>query len=125
MSEEQAKAIREILFGHEINKRDLDDWDLTLTCDHAVRRTQHRDRQSYSTSVVLCPACGERRGVVEAVHVGPTEDPAGEVRQERLAAELRAAEAKLEGQRKAAVKTEQQIAAIAKELGGTRGSSGG
>ncbi|MBU7597398.1 hypothetical protein JGS22_007060 [Streptomyces sp. P38-E01] len=117
--------IKEILLGHETNKRDLDDWDLTLTCDHTVRLTQHRDRRSFSTSVVPCPTCRERRGVVEAVHVGPTEDPAGEVRRERLAAELRAAEAKLARQRKAAARTEQQIAATTKELGGTQGSSGG
>lgn len=84
LSEEQAKVIKEILLGHETNKRDLDDWDLTLTCDHTVRLTQHRDRRSFSTSVVPCPTCRERRGVVEAVHVGPTEDPAGEVRRERL-----------------------------------------
>ncbi|WP_143674279.1 type II toxin-antitoxin system VapC family toxin [Streptomyces caniscabiei] len=125
MSEEQAKAIAEILFGHETNNRDLDDWDLTLTCDHTVRHNQHRDHQRYSTSVVRCPTCGERRGVVEAVHVGPTEDPTGEVQQDRVAAELRAAEAKLKRQRKAAARTEQQIAAIAKELGGNRESSGG
>jgi hypothetical protein len=125
MGEEEAKAIAKILFGHKANKLDLDDWDLTLTCDHTLRRTQHRDHQRYSTSVVQCPTCGKRRGVVDAVHVGPTEDPDDEVQQERLAAELRAAEAKLERQRKAAVKTEQQIADIAERLGNDPRRSGG
>ncbi|MGJ5754347.1 hypothetical protein FB563_2514 [Streptomyces puniciscabiei] len=121
MGEEQARAIAKILFGHKTDKRDLNDWDLTLTCDHTVRRTQHRDHQHYSTSVVQCPTCGERRGVIEAALVGPTEDSDGKVQQERLATELRAAKAKLERQRKAAIKTEQRIADIAKELGGTQG----
>ncbi|MGW5200771.1 hypothetical protein [Streptomyces spiralis] len=67
MSEKQVKAIAEILSSREPDKRDLDDWDLTLTCDHTVRRTQHRDHQRYSTSVVQCPTCGEQRGVVDAV----------------------------------------------------------
>ncbi|NUK01631.1 hypothetical protein HRW23_12215 [Streptomyces lunaelactis] len=117
MGEEQAKAIAKILFSHKTDKRDLDDWDLTLTCNHTVRRAQHRDHQ-HSTSVVQCPTCGRRRGVVEAVHIGPTEDPEGAVRRQRLAAELWAAEAKLERQRKATAKTEQQVA----EIAGTKGS---
>ncbi|QJS10799.1 hypothetical protein HKX69_15900 [Streptomyces argyrophyllae] len=121
MGEEQARAIAKILFNHKTDKRHLNDWDLTLTCDHTIRRTQHRDHQRYSTSVVQCPTCGERRGVIEAVLVGPTEDSDGKVQQERLATELRAAKAKLERQRKAAIKTEQRIADIAKELGGTQG----
>lgn len=124
MSEAQAKAIAEILFSPKTDKRDLDDWDLTLTCDHTVRRTQHRDHQYYSTSVAACPTCGKRRGVVEAVHIGPTDDPEGEMQRERLAAELRAAETKRERQRKAAAKTEQRIAEITRELGGAEEHSG-
>lgn len=124
MSEKQVKAISEILFSRKTDKRDLDDWDLTLTCDHTVRRTQHRDHQHYSMSVASCPSCGKRRGVVEAVHVGPTEDPEGEVQRERLAAELQAAEAKRERQRKAMAKTEQRIAMIAEKLGGAEERSG-
>ncbi|QNA72010.1 hypothetical protein C8250_008940 [Streptomyces sp. So13.3] len=124
LGEEQAKAIAEILFSHKTDRRDLDDWDLTLTCDHTVCHTQHRDHQRYSTAVVNCPTCQTRRGVVEAVHIGPTEDLLGEVQRERLAAELRAAEAKGERQRKAAAKTEQRIAEITKELSGTGGRSG-
>ncbi|NUK24852.1 hypothetical protein [Streptomyces lunaelactis] len=56
--------------------------------------------------------------MVEAVHIGPTEDPEGAVRRQHLAAELWAAEAKLERQRKATAKTEQQVA----EIAGTKGS---
>jgi hypothetical protein len=122
MGEEQARAIVRILFSHKTDKRDLDDWDLTLTCDHTVRHTQHRDHQRYSIAVVECPTCGTRRGVVEAVHIGPSGDPEGEVQRERLSAELRVAEAKLERQRKATAKTEQQVAEIARKLGGTEGS---
>ncbi|MGW5116484.1 hypothetical protein ACWEQ8_13805 [Streptomyces noursei] len=114
MSEKQWEAIAEILFSHKTDKRELDDWDLTLTCDHTVRKTQHRDHQHYSTSVVQCPTCGQRRGVVEAVRIGPTEDPEGKVQRERLAAELRKAQAKLERQRKATAKTEQQVTDLAR-----------
>ncbi|MFE6025630.1 hypothetical protein [Streptomyces niveus] len=117
MGEEQTKAIAKILFSPMPEKRHLDDWDLTLTCDHTVRHTQHRDHQRYSTAVVACPTCGTRRGVVGAVHIGPSDDPEGEVQQERLATELQAAEAKLERQRKTTAKTEQQVAKIVRKLG--------
>ncbi|MCP9207183.1 hypothetical protein [Streptomyces cucumeris] len=122
ISEKQREVIAELL-SHKTDKRELDDWDLILTCDHTVRRTQHRDHQHYSIPVARCPACGQRRGVVEAVHIGPTEDPKGEVRRERLDAELRKAKAKLERQRKAAAKTEQQVDELAGKLGGTENHS--
>ncbi|MGW7082216.1 hypothetical protein ACWGH2_01780 [Streptomyces sp. NPDC054871] len=125
MGGEQARAIARILFSG-LDVRDLDDWDLTLTCDHIVRGTQHRrNQQRYSATVENCPTCGTRRGVVSAVHIGPTEDPdrdvrlkraAAKARRERLVGELRAAETKRDKQRMAMSETEQQIAQIAKEL---------
>lgn len=116
LSERQRKAIVGILLSHKTDKRELDDWDLTLTCEHTVRETQHRDNQRYSASVVQCPACGQRRGVVEAVHVGPTEDPEGEIQRERFTAELQETQAKLERQRKAMAKTERHVAELTGKL---------
>ncbi|MFG2213153.1 hypothetical protein [Streptomyces sp. NPDC048638] len=125
MGDEQARALARILFSG-LDLRDLDDWDLTLTCDHVVRGTQHRcNQQRYSAAVENCPTCGTRRGVVSAVHVGPTEDPdchvrlkraAAAARREHLAAELQTAETKRDQQREAIGETEQRIAEIAKEL---------
>ncbi|MET8136670.1 hypothetical protein ABZV24_32845 [Streptomyces sp. NPDC005251] len=70
------------------------------------------------------PDLREATGVVEALRVGPAEDSKDEVQRKRLATELRAAEAKLERQRRAATKMEQRIAEISKELGGPEGRSG-
>jgi hypothetical protein len=43
LSERQIEHISQILSTARTDKKDLDDWDLTLTCDHVVRRTQHRE----------------------------------------------------------------------------------
>ncbi|TMR37258.1 hypothetical protein [Actinomadura geliboluensis] len=100
----------------EVRKRDLDDWDLTLTCDHMVRVTQHRDHDYYSRRVVDCPTCSARRGVVQAHRIGPTDDAEGRVRTARLVEELQAAEAKLERQNKAITKTQRRIEELGAQL---------
>jgi hypothetical protein len=118
MSERQIQKIRRILGGSvQTKKKDLDDWDLTLTCDHVVRRTQHRDHDQYSTHVVDCPACGARRGVVQTERVGPTEDLDELVQKERLTIEIQSAKAKLERQRKSAGATERRIDELTRQLG--------
>lgn len=48
------------------NRKELDTWRLTLTCDHTVDRTSHRSNQHWSTRVVECPTCASHRGVVDA-----------------------------------------------------------
>ncbi len=71
-----------------VRTEDLDAWDLTLTCDHVVRCTQHRDHDRYGIAVTDCPTCGRRHGVVTARRVGPADDKSGQVARDRLAAEL-------------------------------------
>jgi hypothetical protein len=116
MSDRQAEQIAQILSSARVRKEDLDGWDLTLTCGHVVRRTQHRDHDRYTTRVAGCPACGMRRGVVTAQRAGPVDDKTGQVARERLAAELRAAQAKLDRQRKAIKATERDIAELTQNL---------
>lgn len=116
LSARQIVQVGRILSGG-VRREDLDAWDLTLTCDHVVRHTQHRDyRDRCSTSVTTCPACGRGRGVVTARRVGPADDPSGQVAQERLTAELAKAQAKLDKQRNAVKATERRIADLAREL---------
>lgn len=55
---------------------DLDAWDLTLTCGHTVRRTQHRDHgDRRSWRVAECATGEQRRGVIAAERIGPAGDP--------------------------------------------------
>jgi hypothetical protein len=118
MSDRQIGQISQILASAQVRKEDLDDWDLTLTCDHIVRRTQHRDHDQYTMRVADCPACGTRRGVVTAQRAGPTDDPDGRIFQQRLAAELQTAQAKLDRQRKAVTATEFRITELTQKLSG-------
>lgn len=123
MSDKQWKTISRIL-GSGSNDPDrwkqLDAWDLTLTCDHIVRKTAHRSNYRYCASVIECPDCGQNRGIVEQTRVGPAHDPEGRIREERLAEELAAAEAKLLRQRKAAAATEARVADLRRQTDASR-----
>jgi hypothetical protein len=79
LSDRQIERISEILSSVRVRKEDLDDWDLTLTCEHVARRTQHRDHDRYSASVTDCPACGMVRGIVTAQRIGPAGDANGRI----------------------------------------------
>jgi hypothetical protein len=117
LSTQQIEQVGRILSSAGVRLEDLDAWDLTLTCDHVVRHTQHRDyRDRCSTSVTTCPACARRRGVVTARRVGPADNSSGQVAKERLTAELTQAQAKLDKQRNAVKATERRIADLAREL---------
>jgi hypothetical protein len=118
LSHKQIEQISRIFSSakSDVRKRDLDDWDLTLTCDHVVRVTQHRDHDYYSFRVVDCPTCGARRGVVQTHRIGPTDDTKGRVRTARLAEELQAAKAKLERQNKSIAKTQRRIQELSAQL---------
>lgn len=110
LSDRQIEQIAQILSSARVRTQDLDAWDLTLTCEHVVRRTQHRDHDRYTPAVTDCPACGTRRGVVIAQRVGPADDRNRQVVRDRLVGELAAAQAKLDRQRKAIKATERGIA---------------
>lgn len=115
----QAEAIAKILFSdrNDEQKKQLDTWKLTLTCNHSVERTQHRDHQYYSMRVVPCSECDMDRGVVEGEHLGPAADldisrdprSLGPIARERLIAELNAAEKKFTRQQKSAAVTQGRI----------------
>lgn len=120
MSPGQIERVRQIFApsgGRKPDLRELDDWDQTLTCGHVVKVRVHRSNHRPSLAVADCGECGERRGIVESVRIGPSNDPEGHIKRERLNADLRAAQAKLERQRKAAEKTEQLIEQLSAQLG--------
>ncbi|MGW3653295.1 hypothetical protein [Streptomyces sp. NPDC000878] len=103
-------------------KKDLDTWDLTLTCDHVAKHVQHRSNSCVSTRVVDCPECGERRGIVQCVRVGPAStdeaiqaDRAAADRQ-RLAGELAAAQEKLRREERKAEATRRRVEEIETQL---------
>ncbi|MFG3025184.1 hypothetical protein ACGFZQ_42950 [Streptomyces sp. NPDC048254] len=108
--------------SEEERKKNLDAWDLTLTCDHVAEHIQHRDHGYVSARVVDCPECGERRGVVQSVRVGPAYTSeaiqAGRVAldQERLASELSAAQEKLRREERKAEATRRRIKEMQKQL---------
>jgi hypothetical protein len=119
LSDRQAEQVTQILSSARVRTEDLDAWDLTLTCDHVVRLTQHRDNgDRCGTAVNDCPACGMRRGVVTARRVGPAGDEDGHVTRDRLTAELAAERAKLGKQQDAVKATERRIATLTRKLGG-------
>jgi hypothetical protein len=124
LSDQQAEQVAQILSSARVRSEDLDAWDLTLTCDHVARRTQHRDYgDRYGTSVTDCPACGMRRGVVSARRAGPVGDESGQVARDRLSAELAAERAKLGKQRRTLNATERRIADLTRKLGEQDGGS--
>jgi len=122
MSPQQWHEIERILSSHPARHEDQDAWDLTLTCGHTVRRTQHRDHDRYGARVVECPTCEQRRGVIAAQHIGPADDPAGKVARDRLTASLAAAQAKLDKQRRATAAAERKVAELTRELDDLRSS---
>ncbi|MEV6207413.1 hypothetical protein [Kitasatospora sp. NPDC051914] len=128
MSPEQARVVGKILFAprSENHEKELDAWKLTLTCDHVVEKTAHRSNDRYSSRVVRCGECDAHRGVVISERIGPAWDRdlhlkpgiPGPVERERLTAELKAVEAKLERQRKSTTATQTRIDEIRAQLGG-------
>lgn len=119
LTDRQVEQVAQILSSARACARpdDLDAWDLTLTCDHVVRHTQHRDNgDQCGAAVANCPACARRRGVVTARRVGPADDTSGRVARERLAAELAESRTKLDKQSKAVRATGRRIAELARKL---------
>lgn len=106
----------------EERKEDLDAWDLTLTCDHVAQHIQHREHDHVSARVVDCSECGERRGVVQSVRVGPaySDDAIQAERaaadQERLAGELAAAQEKLQREERRAGATRRRVEEMQEQL---------
>lgn len=64
--------------------------------------------------------CDQRRGVICAERIGPSDDLAGQVARDRLAAELSAAQAKLDKQRRITAAAERKVAALTQKMEGLR-----
>ncbi|MFF4420556.1 hypothetical protein ACFY04_07180 [Streptomyces sp. NPDC001549] len=105
----------------EERKKDLDAWELILTCDHVTTFIQHREN-TYVRRVVDCPECQTRRGVVDSKRLGPAYTDEGvkaawsEAEQARLAAELSKAKEQLRRQQQRAAATNNRIEELQKQL---------
>lgn len=93
------------------DQRELDTWQLQLTCDHVVKQQMHHTNQYWSRSVIDCPTCGTPRGVVTSERIRTGETEAREQEAAR-AKELRAAKQELAKLRRASKAVEAQIAAL-------------
>jgi hypothetical protein len=117
LTSRQIEQVAQIFSSARARADDLDAWELTLTCDHVVRHTQHRDNGDRCTTAVTdCTACARRCGVVTARHVGTADDKSGRAARVRLAAELAEARLQLDKQCKAVKATERRIADLTRKL---------
>lgn len=99
--------------------RELDEWELTLTCNHITRKTQHRSNGPWNNhGTVDCVECQDIRGIIASRLLGPavSEDERPVVERGRLEAELRTAEAKLARQQSNAQKAEQRVKELRMQL---------
>jgi hypothetical protein len=115
LSDRQVEQIAQILSSARACTQDLDAWNLRLTCGHVVRRTQHHDHDRYAIGVTDCPDCGSRRGVVTSERIGSADKPR-QATEDRLAAALAAAKAKLDRQRAAIQASERAVADLSEKL---------
>jgi hypothetical protein len=74
LSAEQVERLRQLVGSWLTpNPASLMVWELTHTCGHTARRTQHQDHREWNLySTYECQECGgEIRGVISAVRIGP------------------------------------------------------
>lgn len=119
LSDRQVEQVAKILSCARAHTQDLNAWNLTLTCGHVVRRTQHHDHDRYAIRVTDCPDCGGSRGVVTSERTGLADKP-GQATEDRLAAALAAAKAKLDRQRAAIQASERAVADSSEKLNNAR-----
>lgn len=80
LSAEHVEELRRLLSSWpKPNPANLVVWELTHTCGHTVRRTQHQDYKEWNLhSTYECEECGgEIRGVISAVRIGPVPEVEG------------------------------------------------
>lgn len=101
------------------NPAELDTWRLTLTCDHAVDKTQHVSNTYWSSQVTDCPTCQCLRGIITAERL-PLNQARRHAEHRRLTIELERASSeherhskKAEAIRRRIVKIEQQLRDLA------------
>ncbi|MCE7009977.1 hypothetical protein LWC34_45300 [Kibdelosporangium philippinense] len=97
LSEDQLAAVASVLTRvRPKDPAELDTWQLTLTCDHVIRKTQHHSHTYWSASVATCPDCQRIRGIVTTERLPPSV-VRRDAEQHRLADDL--AKARLEHER--------------------------
>lgn len=118
LSQAQIDAIAGILASIRSTPRQLDEWSLTLTCDHTVVAKQHPSHTYWSSSVASCPDCGRERGVVDAIRIGAAANSRSKARQEELRQDLASAQSKLDRHRKQTARAELAVEKIKRDLAG-------
>ena len=91
--------------------KEMDTWELTLRCDHAVHKVIHHSNEHVYASVVDCPECGEPRGILTAERLQTPERNARAYAAERER-ELRKAQRELAKLRREARTVEERIAGL-------------
>jgi hypothetical protein len=116
LSRDQIEQISRILSSTtQRGPRELATWQLTLTCDHTVERSQHRSSQSWTTRVVECPTCAAYRAVVTSERLADTvvDEPAKSDEQ----ASTRRAQAELAKLRREARTLQERIDKLERTIG--------
>jgi hypothetical protein len=112
LSPRQIEDLTRLMAGwKKPDPKEMDTWELTLRCDHAVHKVMHHSNQHVYASVVECPECGEPRGILTAERRQTPERTARADAAERKR-ELRKAQRKLAKLRREARTAEEQIAAL-------------
>lgn len=122
LSEKQIEAISEILGRHRPNPDELDTWQLTLTCDHTIDKTQHSSHIYWSSSTAACPTCQQTRGIVRSEKLPP--DAIRQAAEDRrLAVEIETAQRKHERLQKSAEAARRRLEKLMGERRDLRGNS--
>lgn len=95
LSPDQVERTARILGDPSSGPSSLDVWRLTVRCGHSIEITMHRSNDGVGAGVHQCPECGERRGHIASVRIGPADVPEDQRAQARRAEAIRAAEAEL------------------------------
>jgi hypothetical protein len=122
LSPGQIERLRELFRLGPANERELDEWRLSLTCDHELVRRQHHSNRTWTTAVVECQDCGTRRGVVQAERIGPAVATA---ERQRLAAQLATATTAAARHHRAADRAEQLVAELTARIAAENGDQEG
>jgi hypothetical protein len=116
-SERRYQEVQAMLASFQkVDDRDLDEWRLSLICDHVVSRTMHRSNERFTLGVTDCPTCGVRRGIVQQRRLGPAALIGGVAAKKQLAADLKSAKRKLGQQRKLVQEMEARVKRLSEQI---------
>lgn len=120
LSPRQIEDLTKLMAGwKKPDPKEMDTWELTLRCDHAVHKVMNHSNQHVYASVVDCPGCGEPRGILAAERLQTPERTARADAAERER-ELRKAQRELARLRREARTVEERIAGLGEDAAGAK-----